>query len=80
VLLTRARAAAAALAAADDGNFFAPYASAARAANAPHNAVLNALHAKCVPAVGGATRFLDSTGALRAGAAHQPVESAVHLA
>ena len=37
-----------------DGNFYAQ----------PHNAVLNALHAKCVPNVGGNTRFLDSTGAL----------------
>ena len=42
-----------------DGNFFA----------APRNAVLNTLHARVVPAEGGATYFLDTTAAPRAGAA-----------
>ena len=41
-----------------DGNFF----------GAPQHAVINVLNAKCVPPVGGKTQFLDSTGALHAGA------------
>jgi taurine dioxygenase len=40
-----------------DGNFLAP----------PRHAVLNTLHARVVPATGGATHFLDATAALRAG-------------